>query len=111
MARCESQPGESQPTGDLQDCSTAQRRAACLVLPRLAAEALTHRQPMCAAQSFLFLNKKCRRLFTNRQKAGKIAWTVIYRRAHRKVSPGQAQGYRLSAATAASCHACAELSS
>ena len=38
-------------------------------------------------QSFLFLNKKCRRLFTNRQKAGKIAWTVIYRRAHRKVNP------------------------
>ena len=40
---------------------------------------------VAAAQNFLFLSKKCKQLFSNRQKPGKIAWTLVYRRAHRKV--------------------------
>lgn len=37
-------------------------------------------------QVFLFLNAKCKRLFNNRKKPSKLAWTAIYRKAHKKVS-------------------------
>ena len=34
---------------------------------------------------FLFLNAKCKRLFNNKLKASKLAWTALYRKAHKKV--------------------------
>ena len=36
-------------------------------------------------QSFLFLNRKSRSMFHQRKRPAKIAWTVTYRKAHRKV--------------------------
>ena len=39
-------------------------------------------------QSYLFLNKKTRRLYHQRKRPAKIAWTVTYRKQHRKVSSG-----------------------
>ena len=33
---------------------------------------------------FLFLNAKCKRLFSNKLKAAKLAWTALYRKAHKK---------------------------
>jgi hypothetical protein len=38
-----------------------------------------------ALQVFLFLNAKCKRLFNNKLKASKLAWTALYRKAHKKV--------------------------
>jgi hypothetical protein len=35
-------------------------------------------------QVFLFLNAKCKRLFNNKLKASKLAWTALYRKAHKK---------------------------
>lgn len=36
-------------------------------------------------QVFLFLNAKCKRLFQARLKPSKLAWTALYRKAHKKV--------------------------
>ena len=33
---------------------------------------------------FLFLNAKCKHLFSNKLKAAKLAWTALYRKAHKK---------------------------
>lgn len=35
-------------------------------------------------QSFLFLNKKCKQLFSQKKRPAKIAWTTQYRKAHKK---------------------------
>jgi len=35
-------------------------------------------------QQFLFLNKKARRLYHQRKRPAKIAWTTVYRKQHRK---------------------------
>jgi len=35
-------------------------------------------------QQFLFLRKKCRSLFNQRKRPAKLAWTVLYRKQHRK---------------------------
>ena len=32
----------------------------------------------------MFLNAKCKRLFSNKLKAAKLAWTALYRKAHKK---------------------------
>ena len=45
-------------------------------------------QAFSCLQSYLFLNKKTRRLYHQRKRPAKIAWTVTYRKQHRKVSPG-----------------------
>lgn len=37
-------------------------------------------------QQFLFINKKARRLYHQRKRPAKIAWTTVYRKQHRKVS-------------------------
>ena len=37
------------------------------------------------SSTFLFLNSKCKRLFNQRLKPAKLAWTVFYRKAHKKV--------------------------
>ena len=39
----------------------------------------------CAAQTFLFLNQKAKSLFHDRKRPAKIAWTVQFRKAHKKV--------------------------
>ena len=36
-------------------------------------------------QQILFLKQKCKSLFNQRKRAAKIAWTVTYRKQHRKV--------------------------
>ena len=36
-------------------------------------------------QVFLFLNAKCKRLFNNKLKPSKLAWTALYRKHHKKV--------------------------
>lgn len=35
-------------------------------------------------QQFLFLNKKCKSLYNNRLRPAKLAWTVAYRKQHKK---------------------------
>lgn len=40
-------------------------------------------------QQFLFINKKARRLYHQRKRPAKIAWTTVYRKQHRKVSTRQ----------------------
>jgi len=35
--------------------------------------------------TFLFLNAKCKRLAAQKKKPAKLAWTVAYRKAHKKV--------------------------
>ena len=40
---------------------------------------------MRPTQVFLFLNAKCKRLYNNKLKASKLAWTALYRKAHKKV--------------------------
>ncbi|KAF8069480.1 RPL24B [Scenedesmus sp. PABB004] len=35
-------------------------------------------------QQFLFLNKKCKRMYHNRLRPAKLAWTTTYRKAHKK---------------------------
>jgi large subunit ribosomal protein L24e len=35
-------------------------------------------------QVLLFLNSKCKRLYNNKLKASKLAWTALYRKAHKK---------------------------
>jgi large subunit ribosomal protein L24e len=35
-------------------------------------------------QQFLFLKQKCKALFNQRKRPAKIAWTVLYRKQHRK---------------------------
>ena len=37
------------------------------------------------SQTYLFLNAKCKRLFNQRLKPAKLAWTTQYRKAHKKV--------------------------
>ena len=34
---------------------------------------------------FLFMNQKCKSLFQQRKRPAKIAWTVTYRKQHKKV--------------------------
>lgn len=36
-------------------------------------------------QQYLFLNQKCKSLFAQRKRPAKIAWTVTYRKQHKKV--------------------------
>ena len=36
-------------------------------------------------QQFLFMNQKCKSLFQQRKRPAKIAWTVTYRKQHKKV--------------------------
>jgi len=36
------------------------------------------------SSTFLFLNSKCKRLFNQRLKPAKLAWTMFYRKAHKK---------------------------
>jgi large subunit ribosomal protein L24e len=36
------------------------------------------------SQQFLFLNKKCKNLYHNRLRPAKLAWTVTYRKQHKK---------------------------
>ncbi|GAX76049.1 hypothetical protein CEUSTIGMA_g3492.t1 [Chlamydomonas eustigma] len=36
------------------------------------------------SQQYLFLNKKCKSLFNNRLRPAKLAWTVAYRKQHKK---------------------------
>lgn len=36
--------------------------------------------------TFLFLNAKCKKLAEQKKKPAKLAWTVTYRKAHKKVS-------------------------
>lgn len=40
----------------------------------------------CASQTFLFLNQKAKSLFHDRKRPAKIAWTVQFRKAHKKVA-------------------------
>ncbi|GBF91873.1 60S ribosomal protein L24 [Raphidocelis subcapitata] len=35
-------------------------------------------------QQYLFLNKKCKRMFHNRMRPAKLAWTTTYRKQHKK---------------------------
>lgn len=35
-------------------------------------------------QQYLFLNKKCKSLYQNRLRPAKLAWTVSYRKQHKK---------------------------
>uniref|UniRef100_A0A6U0ZKF8 TRASH domain-containing protein n=1 Tax=Polytomella parva TaxID=51329 RepID=A0A6U0ZKF8_9CHLO len=42
-------------------------------------------------QHYLFLNKKCKSLFTNKKKAAKLAWTSAYRKAHKKDQVAEVQ--------------------
>lgn len=44
------------------------------------------------AQVFLFLNSKCKRLYNNKLKAAKLAWTALYRKAHKKARRARAAG-------------------
>ena len=44
------------------------------------------------SQTYLFLNAKCKRLFNQRLKPAKLAWTTQYRKAHKKVRPRDAGG-------------------
>ena len=41
--------------------------------------------PFPVLQQFLFLKQKCRSLFLQRKRPAKLAWTVLYRKQHRKV--------------------------
>jgi hypothetical protein len=41
--------------------------------------------PLSVLQQFLFLKQKCRSLFLQRKRPAKLAWTVLYRKQHRKV--------------------------
>jgi large subunit ribosomal protein L24e len=36
------------------------------------------------SQQYLFLSKKCRCLYSQRLRPAKLAWTVMYRKAHKK---------------------------
>ena len=36
------------------------------------------------SQQYLFLNKKCKSLYHNRLRPAKLAWTVAYRKQHKK---------------------------
>lgn len=36
-------------------------------------------------QQYLFINQKCKSLFAQRKRPAKIAWTVTYRKQHKKV--------------------------
>lgn len=47
--------------------------------------ALTRFSRSPIAQQFLFLRKKCRSLHNQRKRPAKLAWTVTYRKQHRKV--------------------------
>jgi hypothetical protein len=40
-------------------------------------------------QVFLFANSKCKCYFHNRLKPAKLAWTAVYRKQHKKVSPDE----------------------
>merc|ERR1712216_588436 len=40
--------------------------------------------PKTEAQTYLFLNAKCKRLFNLRLRPAKLAWTTQYRKAHKK---------------------------
>ena len=42
--------------------------------------------PPSRPQQFLFLKQKCRSLYNQRKRPAKIAWTTLYRKAHRKAS-------------------------
>lgn len=35
--------------------------------------------------TFLFLNGKCKKMFNQKKKPAKLAWTAAYRKAHKKV--------------------------
>jgi len=48
-------------------------------------------------QVFLFLSAKCKRLYNNRLKPSKLAWTALYRKAHKKARPGRRSHRRRSA--------------
>lgn len=39
----------------------------------------------CVLQQYLFLNRKAKSLYSQRKRAAKLAWTVTYRKQHRKV--------------------------
>lgn len=39
-------------------------------------------------QVFLFLNAKCKRLYNQKKKPSKLAWTALFRKAHKKVRRG-----------------------
>ena len=41
---------------------------------------------MCTQSTFLFLNGKCKKMFNQKKKPAKLAWTTTYRKAHKKVS-------------------------
>ena len=51
-------------------------------------------------QTFLFLNQKAKSLFHDRKRPAKIAWTVQFRKAHKKVP---ASGDAISATTCEFC--------
>lgn len=36
------------------------------------------------SQQYLFLNKKCKSLYHDRKRPANLAWTVAYRKAHKK---------------------------
>jgi large subunit ribosomal protein L24e len=49
------------------------------------------------SQQYLFLSKKTRKMFINRKRPAKLAWTTLYRKQHKKdqvcgVACSQAQG-------------------
>ncbi|XP_047069670.1 60S ribosomal protein L24-like isoform X2 [Lolium rigidum] len=37
------------------------------------------------SQVFLFFNSKCKRYFHNRLKPGKLSWTTLFRKQHKKI--------------------------
>ena len=52
----------------------------------LACQQTAPARPPPAPQQFLFLKQKCRSLYNQRKRPAKIAWTTLYRKAHRKAS-------------------------
>ncbi|KAL6758061.1 60S ribosomal protein [Haematococcus lacustris] len=43
------------------------------------------------SQQYLFLNKKCKALYNNRLRPAKLAWTVAYRKQHKKDQVSEVQ--------------------
>jgi len=44
--------------------------------------------------TFLFLNGKCKKMFNQKKKPAKIAWTAAYRKAHKKVRRDDGEHFR-----------------
>lgn len=59
--------------------------AALLKLMRFHLSVARNQNEMSVMQTFLFLNRKVKSLFHQRKRPAKLAWTVTYRKQHRKV--------------------------